>query len=133
MQARTVVRNPGLEGMIRREGLHELQMRVAQIKMREPHGPFVHDLAVEEGQAELIAPDFQRGVRVRHCDGEVVKSLMFHGWFADLNLNPLPAAFARRSSSSWMRFELSRNFCSLAASTAGGLVPSLAMSFRLTP
>lgn len=49
-------------------------------------------------------------------------------------LDFVPAAsLARRSSSSWIRFECSRNCSSFAASTVGGLVPLSAMSARLTP
>ena len=67
--------------MIRRDRLHELQLRVAEIKMRQPHRRAVHVLAVKHLEAERVAPEFQRGFRVRHSDGEMIEPLMFHKLF----------------------------------------------------
>lgn len=60
MQAGAVLREPGLERVIGRERLDELEVGVAKVEVREADGAAVDDFAAHDGEAELVAPEFQR-------------------------------------------------------------------------
>ena len=78
MQARSMLREPGLERMIGRERLDELELHVAEVEMREPNRAGVHDFRIKERKPEAIAPNFQCGLGVRHGDREMIESLELH-------------------------------------------------------
>ena len=74
MQARTLVREPGVQRMIGRQRFDQLEMRVAEIEVRQPDGAIVDDLGTDDGKPEPIAPDFEGVICGRNDDREVVET-----------------------------------------------------------
>src|SRR5437660_1435549 len=70
MKSGSVFCEPCLQRVIRRKRLDKLELSVAQVEVSEADGALVDYFAIEHGQADTVAPYFQRLVRVRHDDRE---------------------------------------------------------------
>ena len=77
MKPSSVLRELATQRVIGRERLDELEVRVAEIEVREADGTVVDNLAAHDGEAEFVVPDFQRVVGGRDADREVIEALMF--------------------------------------------------------
>lgn len=82
VQPWTVLSEPGVERMFWRQRFDQLQVRSAEIEVRQTDGAVVNDFAEEYGQTHAISPDLERLVRVGHGDSnmiETAKGSVFHG------------------------------------------------------
>ena len=60
--------------MVGRERLHQLQVGVSKIQVREPDRSAIHHLAVQQRQADSIPPDCKGCIGVGYDDGDVIES-----------------------------------------------------------
>ena len=100
MKTGTVFLQPILQGVIRREGLHKLQLGVAEIEVGQSHGGVHNILTVKQGEAQLVAPDFECYFGIGHDDGEMIESVVGqgrHGW-GKLRITILELQFSGRQT-----------------------------------
>jgi hypothetical protein len=78
VQAGAIFREPRVKRMVGAERLDELEVGVPEVEVREANGAVVGDLGAHDGEAELVAPDFQGFVGGRDYDSEVIEAVVLH-------------------------------------------------------
>ena len=63
---------PFSQFVILHQGLYELQMRIAQIQVRDPEGSIVDELGEQDWEAKTVPPSFQSLFSIRYDNGYVI-------------------------------------------------------------